>query len=200
MIGGESKAKRVEVDTWCRNVGSFPFLPLPQCPKAPGYHGTDGTVCVCVGLGVCVCHQTSLSWQMMMKHTRDGTVEGTAKHTAGQIHTHSLSFTQTNTHTYTFTCIDILHSPTHTRKNTHTESIGCPQQGSPSVECQRQTRGLYSSHINNGPIWTSLQYSISLFTSTVSHTDTLPRSITAQKYLHAEKKVEENITYISDHF
>ncbi len=57
-IEEESKAKRAEVDTWCRNVGSFPFLPLPQCPKAPRYHGTDGTVhvCVCVGVGVCVCH------------------------------------------------------------------------------------------------------------------------------------------------
>lgn len=50
MLGEERKIGRgAEVDTWCRNVGSFPSLPLLQCPKAPGYHGTDGTVCGWVG-------------------------------------------------------------------------------------------------------------------------------------------------------
>lgn len=57
---------------------------------------------------------------MMMKHTRDGTVEGTAKHTAGQVRTHSLSLTQINT-----LCTYIHITDTHTYTKTHTHS----QQG-----------------------------------------------------------------------
>lgn len=44
-----------EVDTWCRNVESFPSSALLPCPKAPGYHGTDGTVRVCVCGCECMC-------------------------------------------------------------------------------------------------------------------------------------------------
>lgn len=70
---------------------------------------------------------------------------------------YTLILSPSHKHTHadcTFTHIDIRCVPTPTHK--HTESTGCPRQGSLSAVCQSQTRALYSSHINNGPIWTGL--------------------------------------------
>lgn len=61
---------------------------------------------------------------MMMKNAQDGTIEGTAKHAAGQIHTRSLL--HTCTYTLMSTHRDILH--THTYAQMHTKSTGGPQQ------------------------------------------------------------------------
>lgn len=56
---------------------------------------------------------------MMMKHTKDGTVEGTAKHTAGEIHTHSLSYA------HTFTHLDVFQAPPiHTHRVNRVLSAG----------------------------------------------------------------------------
>lgn len=137
----------------------------PAGSQVPRYHSTDGTICMCGGGGsVCVCHQTSLSWQMMMKNAQDGTIEGTAKHAVGQIHTRSLLHTNLDTQRH------ITHP--HIRTNAHGVNR-VPSAGSLSVVCQRQARVVYSSHVNNGPIWTGL-----------IHTEIYPSSQKHRKTAH----------------
>lgn len=148
----ERVKKRAKVDTWCRNVGSFPCLHLLQCPKAPRYMAQMGLcVLVCVWVYVCairyLCH--GRWWWKTLGMAPLRALPST------QQDKDTLILSPTHTHNHNFTHIDILRANAHTHQHMH-KSTGCARQGSLSVVCQRETRALYSSHINNGPIWTGL--------------------------------------------